>query len=651
MWQERRPSTQSPSPRTASPLPRRPTLNTGSQSARPGALPRSSSLSLVSSPSTSTTNLGLTLRHANGSTLRHELRAEPSFNTPDPLQVLESILGGKLANGQASDARGRELGDDELQDLDDINWEGLSLEQFASERGPEMQNGTSNKPAFDPAEWDREKTRFEELHKSIKACDQVLKSVETYLVGFQADLGAVSTEIETLQSRSTSLNSKLERRRVVEKLLGPSVEELGLSPEVVRSIVDGPIDDSWIYALAELDKRCKAVKAKSKEQKQMKALEDLEPLLENLTNKAVSRIRDYIVAQIKALRSPNMNAQVIQQQGFLRFKDLYTFLASHQPQLGSEICQAYVNTMRWYYLSQFTRYEAALRQIKLHTIDKTDLIGSADDPTVRRAKGPPAAHDAFSIGRRMDVIKTTSSSAIASHVAEEDKSSHYLEVVFRSFNVAIVDNASFEYTFLSSFFSPAQNFHTIRRTFDSIFTPTFKLGQELTKSLVENSADAIGILLCVRLNQQFAFDFQKRKVPPGEGYINATSMLLWPRFQIIMDLHCESLRKLSATAQSTAPHPITQRFASFLQAILKLSSETGDDEPVSRSLGRLSTDYESLITKLSKSIGDTRKRERFLSNNYSLIVTILEEGSGKLADENRQHFLELRKAYGDSAVK
>jgi hypothetical protein len=354
------------------------------------------------------------------------------------------------------------------------------------------------------------------------------------------------------------------------------------------------------------------------------------------------------VAQIKSLRSPNINAQIIQQQAFLRFKDLYAFLATHQSQLAGEICQAYINTMRWYYLSQFTRYEAALKLLKLHNIDKADLIGSADDPSARRnARGPSAAYDAFSIGRRMDILKTATSQALTSYVAEEDKSTHYLEVGFRSFNVVLVDNASFEYTFLTSFFSPSLSFQAVTRTFEAVFAPTFKLGQELTKTLVENSTDAMGILICVRLNQHFAFDFQRRKVPPGEGYTNATSMLLWPRFQILMDMHCESLRKLSLTAQSPAPHPITQRFASFLQGILVLSSEAGDDEPVSRSLGRLRSDYEALITKISKSIGDNRKRERFLFNNYSLVGTILEETDGKLAEENRSHFQELKKAYGE----
>jgi hypothetical protein len=148
-----------------------------------------------------------------------------------------------------------------------------------------------------------------------------------------------------------------------------------------------------------------------------------------------------------------------------------------------------------------------------------------------------------------------------------------------------------------------------------------------------------------------------------EGYINATNMLLWPRFQQVLDMHCTSLQKVTAslpgrpsagaallgssssTATSTAPTPLTQRFANLLQGILALSSEAGDDEPVSVSVGRLRSEYEAYLTKLSKGTSDARKRERFLCNNYSLVCTILADVEGKLGEEMRAHFEKLRDSF------
>ncbi len=132
---------------------------------------------------------------------------------------------------------------------------------------------------------EQEKAKFEDLHQSIRACDDVLNSVETNLTSFQDDLAAVSAEIETLQARSTALSVRLENRKVVENGLGPIVEEISVSPAVVKKIVDGVIDEAWVRALAEVEKRSKAMDAKSKERRNVKGINDLKPLIGNLINK------------------------------------------------------------------------------------------------------------------------------------------------------------------------------------------------------------------------------------------------------------------------------------------------------------------------------------------------------------------------------
>jgi hypothetical protein len=366
------------------------------------------------------------------------------------------------------------------------------------------------------------------------------------------------------------------------------------------------------------------------------------------------------VAQIKALRSPHINAQIIQQQNFLRFKDLFTFLHKHHATLANEIALAYMNTMRWYYLNQFSRYEKALGKIKLHILDKNDALGNEDTTrkatvlSSNRAPGPP--HDAFSLGRRIDLLRTNNQSALSSYLAEEDQMTHYLEVPFRNFNLALIDNATAEYTFMATFFSPALSYGQISKNFNYIFEATFELGRTLTKSLVGETYDALGLLLCIRLNQHFAFELQRRKVPAVDGYINATTMLLWPRLQVIMDRHCDSVRHLTnsvpskpsraeAAKLSAAPHVATQRFGQLLHGLLALSTDAGDDEPVVSSLRRLRSEIEAFLTRHAELFGDKRKSGRFLYNNYSLILTIISDANGKLADEQQEHFEKLKTQY------
>ena len=191
---------------------------------------------------------------------------------------------------------------------------------------------------------------------------------------------------------------------------------------------------------------------------------------------------------------------------------------------------------------------------------------------------------------------------------------------------------------------------------------------------METTYDCLGILLSVRLNQHSAFELQRRKCPVADGYVNGTNMLLWPRFQVAMDMHVESVRRsaaalssgtratLSLTASNTdnkgsiAPHVLTQRFGQLLQGILTLCSNevsvpgsgeaaSGDIEPVARSLERLRSEVEGFLTKAAKSLAQGR-RERFLGNNYSLVLTIIGDTGGGLSKEMQEWFEQLREGVG-----
>ncbi|KAK1092591.1 Vacuolar protein sorting-associated protein 52 [Friedmanniomyces endolithicus] len=632
MWLERfsgqsSQSTPAASPnRSFSPAPRRSVqLGPSTLPRRPGLAPRTSSLS-PSSFGTSVDRISAAARLPNGTSLKHELGSAPGGDVTDPFEVLGSILGPPtVGDGGGPDLVSKQSGERPAVPTEEIDFDGLSLEDFANRalgtEGDDVAPATVGLSVVE--DFETEKGKFEDLHKSILACDEVLRSVETYLTSFRADLAAVSSEIEHLQDRSTQLNNKLENRKAVEKVLGPEVGAIVIPPAVVRKITEGTMDDGWVKALEELDKRSRIIEAKTKEAKDVKAAQDVRPFVEDVSTKAVERIRDHVVAQIKALRSPNTNAQVIQQNALLRYRNVFGFLSSRQPQLAEEISQAYINTMRWYYSSHFVRYKLALDKLSLYTIDQTDAI--ALDPASKRSAKSGNAHAMFSIGRRGDILRSSNDGALPSSAAEDDKTMHYLEVPFRAFNLAL-------------------------------------LGHDLIRHLIDTTLDALGVLLCVRLTQHSAFELQRRKVPAMDAYINATSMLLWPRFQQIIDAHCDSIRKLAASlpgkpagsalaltaspanTQSTAPHPLTQRFANFTQGILSLSSEAGDDEPVSHSLGRLRAEFEAFLVKLSKGIADARKRERLLYNNYSLVCTILGDTEGKMAEELKRHFADRRDA-------
>jgi len=131
MWLDRlsgHSSPANPSPphsRSFSPLPRRPNhLGPHSASQRPAFTPRSSSLSLVSNDSTASL-LGAA-RRANGSGLKHSATHR---DHPQPVEVLEKLLGIEIREGENAVQNGEEF--EEFEIKDELDFKGLTLFELA----------------------------------------------------------------------------------------------------------------------------------------------------------------------------------------------------------------------------------------------------------------------------------------------------------------------------------------------------------------------------------------------------------------------------------------------------------------------------------------------------------------------------------------
>jgi len=117
-------ATPPPMQRNYSPVPRRgPYL----QPSRPGLNPRTSSLASLAS-SQSSISLPQNVKALNGSSLKNQL-VNPSPNAPDPLEVLQNIIGAPPRKRRASK---HELAHKKpTVVVEDIDFGGLSLQDFA----------------------------------------------------------------------------------------------------------------------------------------------------------------------------------------------------------------------------------------------------------------------------------------------------------------------------------------------------------------------------------------------------------------------------------------------------------------------------------------------------------------------------------------
>lgn len=413
-----------------------------------------------------------------------------------------------------------------------------------------------------------------------------------------------------------------------------------------------------------------------------------------LKDKIIERSRDYFVLKIKQIRLPGTSVQQVQRE-MKQNKDMYIYLERHYPELAVGLKKAYVNTIKWYYLSNFTRYIACLDKLNIKTVDKSILLGTDDGRGASGGGGllggiygsSAAAPRDPSIATSQELVNTTAkrirqleeeeSSAMPAKIAENNPLHHWLETGFRSLMQALLDNCNVEYDFLNDLFgtrhaaahspvaSPAKpTISRIDKLFQKIFLPTFEAVSNYTNELTSTTYDAFGLLICIRICQKMAG--QSHGVPMLRAVYKRLAMQLWPRLQIILDANCESLRRAASKPSSFvsannsanpnmaafAPIQVTQEWANFEAAILTLSKRPkAVREPVAQCLGRLQNEFESFLTKVSGCLGSSKtkgiqeRRETFLYNNYFLVSTIIGDIEGDLAQEQKNHLQQLLEAY------
>jgi hypothetical protein len=112
--------------------------------------------------------------------------------------------------------------------------------------------------------------------------------MENLLSIFQTDLGNISTEIQTLQTKSVSMSIQLKNRMAVENHLNDLLEGILVTPQLIRKIYDGEVDDTWLAALAELNS--KMYHTKARHGRHIRALKEVGPELERLRIKVIDRL-------------------------------------------------------------------------------------------------------------------------------------------------------------------------------------------------------------------------------------------------------------------------------------------------------------------------------------------------------------------------
>ncbi|OWK06910.1 hypothetical protein Celaphus_00018532, partial [Cervus elaphus hippelaphus] len=438
----------------------------------------------------------------------------------------------------------------------------------------------------------QESENIASLHNQITACDAVLERMEQMLGAFQSDLSSISSEIRTLQEQSGAMNIRLRNRQAVRGKLG----------ELVDGLVAPVTEPRFLEQLQELDAKAAAVR--EQEARGTAACADVRGVLDRLR---VKKANDQ-------LSDPTDSPAEIQ------------FLLGNERATAKEIRDEYVETLSKIYLSYYRSYLGRLMKVQYEEVaEKDDLMG----PSLR------SRNTIFTLGTRGSVISPAELEApiLVPHTAQRGEQRYPFEALFRSQHYALLDNSCREYLFICEFFvvsGPAA--HDL---FHAVMGRTLSMTQKHLESYLVDCYDAIAVFLCIHIVLRFRNITAKRDVPALDRYWEQVLALLWPRFELILEMNVQSVRSTDPQrlgGLDTRPHYITRRYAEFSSALVSIN-QTIPNERTMQLLGQLQVEVENFVLRVAAEFSSRKEQLVFLINNYDMMLGVLME---RAADDSKE---------------
>uniref|UniRef100_A0A2K5CWV6 Vacuolar protein sorting-associated protein 52 homolog n=1 Tax=Aotus nancymaae TaxID=37293 RepID=A0A2K5CWV6_AOTNA len=480
----------------------------------------------------------------------------------------------------------------------------------------------------------QESENIASLHNQITACDAVLERMEQMLGAFQSDLSSISSEIRTLQEQSGAMNIRLRNRQAVRGKLGELVDGLVVPSALVTAILEAPVTEPrFLEQLQELDAKAAAVR--EQEARGTAACADVRGVLDRLRVKAVTKIREFILQKIYSFRKPMTNYQ-IPQTALLKYRFFYQFLLGNERATAKEIRDEYVETLSKIYLSYYRSYLGRLMKVQYEEVaEKDDLMGVEDTAKKDILPSLRSRNTIFTLGTRGSVISPTELEApiLVPHTAQRGEQRYPFEALFRSQHYALLDNSCREYLFICEFFvvsGPAA--HDL---FHAVMGRTLSMTLKHLESYLTDCYDAIAVFLCIHIVLRFRNIAAKRDVPALDRYWEQVLALLWPRFELILEMNVQSVRSTDPQrlgGLDTRPHYITRRYAEFSSALVSIN-QTIPNERTMQLLGQLQVEVENFVLRVAAEFSSRKEQLVFLINNYDMMLGVLME---RAADDSKE---------------
>lgn len=329
--------------------------------------------------------------------------------------------------------------------------------------------------------------RFELFAEAIKPFRARLAPIESFLESFNTEICGLSDTLYSLQEKSSQLNSGLDHQRDLVDKLNPIILDLMVPPSVADSVINDPVTEKWVENVRFISEKQQLINRINSDDnslanyiyKDLTAFKELAKAIDLLEAKAIERIRDFLILQIRLLRRSLKTSSQVVQEKLLQVKELYAFLEERHPALAKQLHLAYIYTMKWYYTTRFAKYLYALQKLRLKVVDLLFVLGGSNDhldaklglfgfveasyaATLMATTGSPTAPSNkltlaeyfLSATKRMEILERDGDSrrSIPSQIAETTPFAYWLEFPFNQWSNAVLDNIIVEYLFVTEFF-------------------------------------------------------------------------------------------------------------------------------------------------------------------------------------------------------
>jgi vacuolar protein sorting-associated protein 52 len=436
---------------------------------------------------------------------------------------------------------------------------------------------------------------------------------------------------------------------------------------------------------------------------------DALPQLETLRYRAVTRCRNHLLQCIEELRRPKTNPQQYQAHVLLKHRALMAFLNLHAPDVASEVVSAYVSLWGKALHGLIRSYYSGLHRMCAPMATATDLIVPSDLGAARgffsaRTSRDPMNVTALTLLHRPTVLKRANEPPDPVHVVESSGRPLAYEEVFRSTQRHLVELAATEHAFCLAFFGKVAG----PKAYALVLSHPISSFLESLEEYLYTCHDAIALLLMIHLtylhrasavegltadrdpseasssaqaaaaavadsssptDEEKEADRKRERgeiddsdavvapprnaLPVMEAFFDRVTMLLWPRFKMVLDEQLASVKTADPSKMgriSLAPHFVTLRYAELAASILVLNRSLrrmggAGDDMLRHNMAMLRADFEALLGKIASAHPSREVRVAFLHNNYRKCAVVLRERHAP--EDELQHFEDAASAQAD----